>query len=294
MFGIDVSAYQGAIRWDLVKPQIDFAILRLGWIGRPGSRSLDDQFERSYRECKRLGIPIGVYVYCYSAEPSAASAGAEWALSVLSGKTLELPVFIDMEEARIAHLGRQTLTQIAVAFCNVIQNGGFTPGVYANLNWYNNYLNKDLLKSRYFTWIAVYSKGTDRFKGEYDMWQNSDSGRINGISGPVDTDYLYSGFTGGSKPQPEPQPAPQPNPQPAPQPAPQPDPYADSRPAPQPEPQTDPYADPKPERPKTYIVQPGDTLSGIAARFHTTVKALAEKNNIKNPDYIQAGQKLIL
>lgn len=258
MFGIDVSEFQGTIQWDRVKPQIGFAILRLGWMGKPGSHKLDAKFERNYQECKRLGIPVGVYVYCYSADTNAAVAGAEWTLQVLSGRTLELPVFIDMEEPKIAPLGRSALTQITISFCERIRQGGFVPGVYANLNWFNNYLDAATLKSRYFTWIAAYIGGTDRFKGEHDMWQNSGSGRLNGISGNVDTDYLYTSFSGKADP-------------PAPQPAPAPVPGQ-----------------------QTYTVQPGDTLSEIALRFHTTVAALVEKNGIADPNLIYVGQNLII
>lgn len=257
MFGIDVSEYQGDISWERVKPQIGFAILRLGWIGRAGSWKLDAKFQRNYQICQRLGIPIGVYVYCYSGDPASSAAGAEWALKNLTPGTLALPVFIDMEEPGLANLGRGVLTEITVSFCEKVRQGGYIPGVYANLNWYNNYLDKETLKSRYFTWIAAYSAGTDRFKGEYDMWQNSSTGRLDGISGPVDTDYLYTGFPGGGKAETTPQPEPAPGPQ-------------------------------------TYVVQPGDTLSALALRFHTTVQALAEKNSIANPNLIFVGQKLII
>ena len=41
-----------------------------------------------------------------------------------------------------------------------------------------------------------------------------------------------------------------------------------------------------------YIVKPGDTLSGIAVKFNTTVSRLAEANGISNPDHIEAGWKL--
>jgi LysM repeat protein len=45
---------------------------------------------------------------------------------------------------------------------------------------------------------------------------------------------------------------------------------------------------------KTYTVQPGDTLSGIAVKFDTTVDALVKKNNISNPDLIIEGQLLYI
>lgn len=44
----------------------------------------------------------------------------------------------------------------------------------------------------------------------------------------------------------------------------------------------------------TYVVKKGDTLSGIAARFGTTVAKLVQLNNIKNPNLIYPGQVLKL
>lgn len=45
---------------------------------------------------------------------------------------------------------------------------------------------------------------------------------------------------------------------------------------------------------KTYTVKPGDTLSGIAAKFGTTYQKIAADNNIANPNYIVPGQVLII
>lgn len=52
----------------------------------------------------------------------------------------------------------------------------------------------------------------------------------------------------------------------------------------------EPTKTPRPESPAptpvTYEVQPGDTLSEIAQRFDTTVEALAEANDIEDPNVI--------
>lgn len=192
MFGIDVSEHQGSINWEEAKGQINFAILRLGWIGNKNNHTLDKQFERNYNECKRLGIPVGVYVYCYCNSEETVKSGANWTIEKLKEKTLELPVYIDMEDNTIADCGKDKLTNICVAFNSIIEANGLWAGVYANRNWFDNYLNKEEIKKRYTTWIAHYGlSGDSQYKGEYDVWQNSSSGKINGINGKVDTNYMY-------------------------------------------------------------------------------------------------------
>ena len=43
-----------------------------------------------------------------------------------------------------------------------------------------------------------------------------------------------------------------------------------------------------------YIVKKGDTLSGIAQKYKTTYQKIASDNNIKNPNLIFPGQKLVI
>ena len=188
--GIDVSSYQGNIDWNKVKENIDFAILRLGWIGNT-NHSLDTKFETYYRDCKSAGIPIGVYVYNYCNSQERARNGAEWAINQLKDKSIDLPIYIDMEESSIENLGKDNLTNICIAFNTIIENAGYWAGVYANLNWYTNYLNKDTIKARYTTWVADYGVSQDRYEGEYDMLQYTDEGSISGIAGNVDMNIMY-------------------------------------------------------------------------------------------------------
>jgi LysM repeat protein len=43
---------------------------------------------------------------------------------------------------------------------------------------------------------------------------------------------------------------------------------------------------------QTYKVKSGDTLVGIAAKFSTTTKAIADLNGITNPASLKTGQVL--
>ena len=189
--GIDVSSYQGNIDWNKVKENIDFAILRLGWIGNNNNHTLDTKFETYYNACKSTGIPIGIYVYNYCNSEDTVKSGAEWTVNQLKDKGIDLPIYIDMEDRSIENLGKDKLTSICIAFNTVIENAGYWAGVYANLNWYTNYLNKDTIKARYTTWVAHYGISQDRYVGQYDMLQYSETGRVPGISSNVDMNIMY-------------------------------------------------------------------------------------------------------
>ena len=191
MRGIDISEHNGKINFEKVKKEVDFIILRLGWIGNKENHTLDTRFNEYYNECKRLGIPIGVYIYCYSNNEKAAESGANWTIKQLKGRKIELPVYIDMEDQSIRKLGKDKLTNITIAFNNIIEKS-YRAGVYANLDWYNNCLHKEILKRKYTTWIAHYGLlNKNKYKGIYDMLQYTSSGKVNGISSRVDINEMY-------------------------------------------------------------------------------------------------------
>ena len=211
--GIDVSHYNQPIQWDCVKGQIDFAILKLGNIGDNKKFWLDDTFENDYNECKRLGINVGVYVYCYTNNVENSKLAGQEVAKYLQDKPLQLPVYIDMEDNEIKPEGKDKLTEIVIAFNNEIENAGIWAGVYANLDWWNNYLHRDRLIPRYTSWIAHIDYINDQFKyqNQYDMFQYSWKGHIEGCNGnnaEVDMDIMYRDLIAeinGVKPEPIPQ-----------------------------------------------------------------------------------------
>lgn len=191
MKGIDVSEHQSTINWDETRKNTKFAILRLGWIGNKNNHTLDKEFERNYNECKKYKVPVGVYVYCYSDSEESARSGAKWTLERLKNKNLELPVYIDMEDESLKRLGKNKLTNICIAFNSVIESNGFWAGVYANKDWYDNYLDLSEIKKKYTTWIAHYGIDINKYKNQFDMLQYSESERIKGVSGKCDVNNMY-------------------------------------------------------------------------------------------------------
>ena len=183
---IDVSEWQGKIDWEKVKPQIDGAILRCGY-GSDSEKYDDAQFKRNADECTRLGIPFGVYLYSYAKTEEKARSEAAHVLRLVKGYKLSYPVYLDLEEN-----GTQAgAVERAIVFGEIIEKAGYWCGVYANLNWWNNYL-KGL--NRFTKWVAQYNVKCD-FKGSHlDIWQYTSNGSVDGIKGGVDMNECYRDF----------------------------------------------------------------------------------------------------
>ena len=209
--GIDVSEHNGTIDWQSVKDAgIDFAILRVGFAGDTSGGRLDNYFKRNVSECERLGIPYGVYLYSYARNEDEARAEARLMLSALKGHSPTLPVYYDLEEQETNDDGSpkwtpfndpSKLASIAKIFCGQIAAAGYKPGIYANVNWFKNYLTDPcFLSSGWSIWTAQYWYGGryDECLGlspdapaKYDCWQYSSRGSVPGVSGDVDVNYAY-------------------------------------------------------------------------------------------------------
>ena len=154
--GIDVSEFQGKIDWEKVKNDgIEFAILRCGY-GMDFSNQDDVEYERNANECERLGIPYGVYLMSYANTVEKARSEAKHVLRLIEGRKISLGVWYDIEDnGTSGAINKETLTNIINTFCNTIKNAGYKVGVYANLNWLENKIEKTI-KDNYDIWVAQY------------------------------------------------------------------------------------------------------------------------------------------
>ena len=113
-------------------------------------------------------------------------------IDCLSGRNPRLPVYYDLEDKTIIADGRQSgIASRAQIFCNKISSAGYKPGIYANLNWFNNILTDPVFKSGSWDhWIAQYNSQC-HYTGSYSFWQYTSRGKVSGISGNVDMNYAY-------------------------------------------------------------------------------------------------------
>ena len=186
---IDVSTWQGSIDFNKVKSAgYDYVIIRAGY-GKEKSQK-DNMFETNYKKAKSAGLKVGAYWFSYAMSPSTATAEADACLSCIKGKKFELPVYYDMEYQPAMSTSNSNYTKMAVNFCNKLKSNGFKSGVYSSASVYDYLLNRKTLKNNGISiWNAEwYTKPSITC----DVWQYSDTGRINGISTNVDLDYIYN------------------------------------------------------------------------------------------------------
>ena len=193
--GIDVSKWNKEIDWDRVKGAgIEFAIIRAGYRGSvTGSLVEDPYFVTNMKGASASGISTGVYFFTQAVNEVEAVEEASAVLKLIQGYQINCPIFIDTEGAggngRADGLDPETRTLVCEAFCRTIENAGYTAGVYASRNWYNNNLYTNRL-DRYCIWLAEY-RSVPLYQGYYQMWQYTSKGTVDGIQGNVDMNISY-------------------------------------------------------------------------------------------------------
>ena len=193
--GIDVSKWNGDIDWDRVKNAgVEFAIIRAGYRGSTTGGLVEDScFAANMRGAAASGMPVGVYFFTQAVNEVEAVEEASAVLELIREYELEYPVFIDTEGAggngRADNLDPETRTLVCEAFCRTIANAGYTAGVYASRNWYNNNLHTQKLEN-YCIWLAEY-RSAPLYQGYYHMWQYTSKGAVDGIAGNVDMNISY-------------------------------------------------------------------------------------------------------
>ena len=207
---MDVSRYQGVIDWDAVKAngKVDGVMLKtVSTNGRLSKRKdglyIDPTFERNYAECKRVGLPVGVYYYTYATDKQMADAELDLLKTALTGKTFELPISVDVEDNKIKKLSTQELTDLAAYALGTVERWGFYALLYVGLYFAQTelYMGGAALRP-YDVWLAKYPKDQRKTKPEdkpktafaFGMWQYTSTARVPGVSTNVDMSHAYKDY----------------------------------------------------------------------------------------------------
>ena len=239
-----------------------------------GTGYVNPYCDEHYQSAKSAGKLLGVYHYASGGNPE---AEAEFFINNVRGYLHEAILVLDWESGDNAAWGDSSWV---ARFCaHVVALIGINPMIYVQ----RSAASQCTGLGDYGIWLAEYpdyaTRGWDayyppNYSGDYAMHQFTSSGAISGWSGPLDLSLFfgdenawraYAGATGQSVP------------------------------APQPQVQVQAYTQPVVQTDgTTYIVQPGDTLSGIASMYGTTYQHLAEINGIANPNLIHVGQEICI
>ena len=198
VFGIDVSKWNKEIDWQKVKAAgVEYAIIRCGYRGAStGALVEDPYFEKNIKNATEAGVRVGVYFFTQATTPVEAVEEASMVLMLCNQYKISFPLYIDTEGAggngRADGLDVETRTAVCTAFCETIENAGYTAGVYASKNWLTGKLDAQKL-SPYSVWQAQYS-GKPSYQGTYDMWQYTSAGTVDGISTLVDFNVSYMDY----------------------------------------------------------------------------------------------------
>ena len=192
--GIDVSNWQGNIDWNrIANSEIDFAIIKAGYRGKMnGTLAKDSKFDQNVKGALAAGLSVGAYVFSEAMNYSEGAEEARYLVSLVKNYNIQLPLVIDTENqgGRSSNISVRDRTEAMRGFCETIQLLGYTPMIYASTSWLNNNLDMSKLNN-YKVWVAQYYDRVT-YKGNYEFWQYTSKGRVDGISGNVDMNYWYN------------------------------------------------------------------------------------------------------
>lgn len=204
--GIDVSHNNGTIDWAAVKAGgIDFAIIRAGY-----GQLEDRNFKLNIEGAAQAGLPVGIYYFSYAINIVKAAEEAAHCCKLIKPYKIDLPVFFDFEydsetfgQKKGVTYTKALRTAIHKSFCERVRAGGYTPGIYTNIDYISNRLNWQEL-TIYPLWLAQWPLGAERCisfeevngssvntnHGKPIIWQIG-YGKVSGIKTDTDLNYCY-------------------------------------------------------------------------------------------------------
>lgn len=214
-YGIDVSKWQGTIDWSKVKASgIEYAMIRVGYRTEGKGTLCEDIYAKyNLQNASKAGVKVGVYFFSTAVSTQEAEEEAAWVTGFIAKYKITYPVVYNCEgftqaDSRMNSLTNSERTNIAMAFLKYVEKKGYTPMLYASSSELSNsaYWDTDKISGKYKIWVAqylgtAYTTGTkSSYTGEHAMWQYTNKGIVDGISGSVDMNIAYFGYSSEAEP----------------------------------------------------------------------------------------------
>lgn len=184
--GIDVSAHNGNIDFESVAADtVAFVMIK----ATEGDDFCDAMFASNYDKAKAAGLFAGAYHFFRFGTPG--HIQAYHFLNTIKGREMDLPLAIDVEEWKnddgvpFVEVKEQLKRMV-----DVLRSNGNKVVIYTNRNGYNNFVKGEL--DDVPLWICSLN---GKPATDWRLWQHSHSGKVAGISTPVDLDTFQGNLS---------------------------------------------------------------------------------------------------
>lgn len=188
--GIDVSHYQGRIDWDVLRhadlngEPVRFVIMK----ATEGTDFLDEFYNENMPKAKKAGFICGAYHFFLPSESP--SQQAQYFINNVKLANGDFPPVLDIEHT--GNLTKQQIRDAALEWLTLVEKEyDVKPIIYTNYKFKMTYLNEPVF-NQYPYWIAHYYVDSLQYKGPWRLWQYTDNGTLDGITGTVDFN-IYNG-----------------------------------------------------------------------------------------------------
>lgn len=195
--GIDVSKHQGKINWQQVAADgVEFAFIRVALRGYETGKLVEDEyFVENIKGATGAGIKVGVYIYSQAVNEKELLEEADFVLQKIAPYKVECPIVYDVEKVsggkgRMNELSVEERTKLTLLFCQTIENAGYKPMIYHNMEMGAMLLDLAQLEN-YDKWFAYYNQDM-YYPYEYKVLQYSDKGSVSGIGTDVDLNISFA------------------------------------------------------------------------------------------------------
>lgn len=195
---LDISFWQDTLDFAKIKKSgYDNIILRAGY-----GTTIDSKFNEYANACKKNNINIvAVYWFIYATNLTEVKANANKCLEVIKAYKPKI-VFADFEYDTVnkaakkgIKLSAKECNSFTIEFCETVKKAGYTPGYYANTDYYNNMYSSAVKNKGYVFWLAHYKSDYSYHEPpiKCDFFQYTDRGTVPGLTGKkFDTNVFFS------------------------------------------------------------------------------------------------------